>query len=1157
MLCPLFGADASVGRRIPDNLRKLPLAFEKNRGQGPAAADFVARGAGYSVALSHGDARITLLRAEDRVPAAVELRLVGARPDATASGRDVFPGTVNDFMGNDPARWRTDIPTFGRAEYTGVYRGIDLAYYGSEGRLEYDFIVAPGADPAAIRLAAGGTRKVQVDAGGDLVLDTEGGEVRFRKPVSYQQIAGVRHPVDSRYLLARGDEVRFVLGAYDARHPLVIDPSLAYSTYLGGSQSESAAAIAVSPGGNAFVTGQTCSMDFPLVNPEQVTYGGQCAMFVSKLNAQGSGLVYSTYFGGSGSDYVHAIAVDSSGAVYLTGSTTGPDFPLKNPLYPTSYGDQGFITKFSPAGNALVYSTYVGGPKGADPYAIAVDARHNVYIAGSAGSDFPVTAGSYQPSCSPNTVCTFVAKVNASETALTWSTYFGQLTSPDYNPSVAAIAVDAQGAVYLTGGTTGGLPVTAGAPQPVFGGVEDAYIAKLANTGASLIYSTYLGGSQYDIAYAIAVDPAGNAYVAGDTQSPDLPVTTGAFQTKLAGLYNAFVAKVNSAGTQWQYLTYLGGDRYDGARGIAVDSSGDAMVAGYTFSANYPRVSAVQPVLPGNQAALFKTTSAGASWSESDTGMPDASITGLVFNPASDSHISALTTGGLYQSINGGATWSFNTGLFSTPLSFLAFSGNGATAYAALDQMFLYFSNDSGATWYQSAVLPCNAQTGLMDPASGYLYVGGGGYGLSCAQELIGNGIPLMPLSIGSQNGVYGFAIAPGSPGTLYAATGNGVFQSSDAYRSTWTTAGLQGQTVSAVVVQASLPSTLYALVSGAVWKSTDAGNSWAWSSDGLTASATSLAAAPSDGSVLYAGTPTGVYLSKNGAASWAPAGPGQNKTTAIAVDPRFANKVFAAAPVYDDAFVAKINPAGSKLLYSTFLGGTNSDEAVGIALDSGGNVYAAGLTQSPDFPTTSGAFQPATGLHRYAAFVTKIEQKTPACPYSAAPATLFVYSSGGSANFSVVSPAGCKWTAAPSAGWIQVTTGAGPGVAPLAINASANAGAARTGTITIGTASIAITQAAGGCTYSLSTTSLSFPQMGGPQSVNVTAGAGCQWVVTRLPLWLTATSGAGGVGNGTVTLQSGANAFSYARPSFPYTISVANAPVSVSQSGTSGALSH
>ena len=1156
-LCGLFGAETAAEPRAVENFGKLPLAFEKNQGQAAPAADFLARGAGYHVSLSHGNAHIVWRCDKGTAPASVDLRLVGAASNPRVAGRNALAGKVNYFIGNDPARWRTDIPTFGRVEYAEVYRGIDLAYYGNEGRLEYDFIVAPGSDPHLIRIAAGGARKVQIDAGGDLLLDTAGGEVRFRRPVSYQEIAGARHPVKSKYEIAGFSEVRFTMGSYDVRYPLVIDPSLAYSTYLGGSSAESGVAIAVGPDGNAFVTGISYSTDFPLVNAEQASYPLDGAMFVTKFNATGSGLVYSTYFGSSDTDAVHAIAVDSSGNAYIVGSTASTDFPLKNPLYPTlTSGDtDAFITKFSAAGNALVYSTYLGGSRGDYAYGVAVDASHNAYVAGTTYSnDFPVTSGAYQTTCSSS--CSFVTKVNAAASALTWSTYFSQSPGQGSYTAVTAVAVDSSGSVYLTGVTPGGLPVTPGAPQPVFGGIEDGFVAKLASTGASLTYCTYVGGSEWDTANAIAVDSAGNAYVTGETESADLPATAAALQPKLAGFSNAFVGKLNGSGTEWQYLTYLGGQRYDGAYGIAVDSAGNAIAAGYTWSSNFPRAAALQPVLPGNQTDLYKTTSAGASWSASDSGMVDRSITAIAIDPTLDTTLLAATPAALYQSLNAGATWSINPDFMFGPIGFVAYSSSGTNAYLGFDQE-VYSSQNSGATWSYAGISPCLGASAVVDPSSPLtLYVAGGYYG--CAAKSVDGGMTWISLG-GFGDGftdVFGLAIAPGAPGVLYLAAGDGLFQSTDA-GAMWTAAGFQGQAVNQVVVNASQPTTLYALVSGAAFKSTDAGNSWASSSIGLTASATSLAIAPSEPSVLYAATPTGVYVSENSAASWSPTGSGQKQISALAVDPMFATTVYAAAPTYYDSFVAKINPAGSKLVYSTFLGGTYSDQVFGVALDSAGNAYVAGTTQSPDFPTTAGAFQPATGLPRYTAFITKIEQQTPACSYSTAPTTVFLYPGGGPAHFSVVSPAGCAWTPAPSAAWMTVTSGTGPGVAPLAVTVAANTGAARTGTLTIGNARIRVAQAASGCTYSLSTNSLTFPQAGGSQTVDVTAGAGCQWVVTGLPLWLTITQGARGTGNGPVTLQADANICVYTRPEVPNAIDVANNTVSVSQPGTSPALSH
>ena len=1157
LVSPLFGADA---------VSKLPLAFEKNQGQAGPSVDFLARGGGYSVFLSGGSARLALRHGRSAAPASVELRLAGARPDPKVATRNALPGKVNYFLGNDPSRWRTDIPTFGRVEYTSVYRGIDLAYYGNQGRLEYDFMVAPGARPDAIRLVIDGARNVHVVDSGDLVLEMEDGPVSFGKPAAYQEIAGTRQVVESHYVLAGRNEVRFAVGTYDPRQPLVIDPSLVYSTYLGGSSYDSASAIAVGPQGNAYVTGTTTSMDFPLVGAEQSFFTGSSAIFVSKLAADGSSLVYSTYLGGSGSDVstdqANSIAVDSNGGAYVVGETFSTNFPVKNALYPTLNGAQdAFVTKFSPSGNALVYSTYLGGSGYDEAYGVAVDAGGNAYVTGSTGStDFPVTANAYQTSA--NGSCSFVTKLNAAGSALGWSTYFAQ----DCSAQVQAIAVDTQNGVYLTGSAGGGLPVTANAPQPGIGGGSDAFMAKLSHTGAALVYCTYLGGSLNDYGRAIAVDSGGNAYVAGYTNSIDLPVTASAIQPASGGGYDGFVAKINSAGTAWEYLTYLGGQRDDYAYGIAVDANGNAIVAGNTNSIDFPRTSALQPTLAGNHTAIFKTTSGGSSWMASDTGFPSPVYYygSIVVDPSSDLNLLAVTSdGGVYQSTNGGAYWAPNAFFTGNVYAYsLAFSPAGSVAYASAFDA-IYSSADGGSTWALAGYLPfdpfCAALNITVDPSSAStLYTGGGSiyYGFDCSAKSIDGGTTWTVLSgLPSTSYVNGFAVDPNSPGTVYAASSAGLLKSADGGQtwSTLTIAALQSPSVYAVVIDPSQPAVVYAAANGSVYRSTNAGKSWSLMSTGLTDSVYYLAIAPFTPSVLYAGAVSGVFVTSNSAASWSPARLAQDQIYGIAVDPTRNGVAYAMVDVNPDAFVAKINAAGDKLAYSTYLGGSGYDAAFGVAVNSGGDVLVAGSTYSPDFPSTPGAFQPATGSPRSTSFVTRISANTPACSYSTSPASDFFYPAGGLANFSVAAPSGCAWTPAPSASWITVTSGAGPGVAPLAVSVAANTGAARSGTVTIDSASISISQAAGSCAYSLSTDSLTFPQAGGSQSIDVTATKSCHWKVTGVPLWLAITSGASGNGNGTVALEAAPNLFPGARPGYAFTISVANNPVTVSQTGTSG----
>jgi hypothetical protein len=1157
LLLPLgtLAADVAGPPRAVENLSKLPLAFEENRGQAPPAVDFLARGRGYTVALSNGNARISLRR-EKAPAAAVDLHLIGARAKPAPGACKRLPGKVNYFIGNDPARWRADVPTFERIEYRRVYPGIDLAYYGNRGRLEYDFIVTPGADLGAIRLAVDGARKLSLNRAGDLLIETAGGAVEFRKPTTYQETGGRRHAVESRYVLEGANHVRFLVGEYDPHQRLVIDPTLVYSTYLGGSTSDYGTAIAIGPGGNAFVTGYTQSLDFPTVNPEQAFFSGSSAIFVSKLAVDGSSLLYSTYFGGSNNDHSSSIAVDNANEAYIVGSTLSTDFPVKNPLYPTLIGtEDGFVTKFSAAGNTLVYSTYLGGAY--DTAAgVAVDTSHDAYIAGyTLSPSFPVTSGAYLTSCD---ACTgFVTKLNPTGSAQVWSTFFG----PNSSAYINGVAVDSQGSAYLTGYSYGGLPASPGAPQPepAPGGSADAFIAKLNNAGTALLYATYLGGSQWDQGNSIAVDSGGNAYVAGSTTSPDLPVTASALQQAAGGVWDGFVAELNSLGTAWQYVTYLGGQGDDYAYGIAVDSGGNATVAGQTASSNFPRRAALQPALAGYTAPLFKTASMGSTWQAANVGLPTF-VLQLAVDPASDTHLIAATGEGLFQSSDGGAHWvpTFIAGNVSAQAYFqaVAFGASGSgTVYTAIGES-VYSSQDSGATWAYAGIAPCWIYSITVDPTTPTnVYVANGWNNGPSAVSTDG-AVAWTPVGGSLANSVvFNFAINPNAPGVVYAASNGGMFRTTNAGQ-TWTQ--LTTLPSNWVVMNPKRPSTLYAAMNGAVYASTNSGTSWTPTGT-LNPCVDALAIAPSNPAVLYAGTCSGVFATTTSGSSWSPAGLQSTSVTSLAVDPQKPGTAYAMPlPLIEpDAFVAKINPTGQELLYSTYLGGIGFDNAYGVALNSAGDAFVTGETLSPSFPTTVGAFQSATGQNRNTtntgtAYVARIGAETGTCAYSSAPASYFFYSYGGSANFSIASPSGCSWIPTTTSSWIAIQSYGGPGIGPLAVSVAANTGAARNGSIAIGTGSIAITQAAAGCAYSLSTNAIAFPQGGGPASVNVTAGEGCDWVVSNLPGWLTATSGATGTGNGTVNLQAAPNAFPGMRYQYGYNVPVAGYEVNMNQSGTS-----
>jgi hypothetical protein len=540
-------------------------------------------------------------------------RFVGANPEPQVIGLDALAGTSNYFIGSDPSQWHTGIATYGRVEYQNLYPGVDLVYYGDQRQLEYDYVVAPEADPGVIKLAIDGAESMALDGQGDLVLHASGGDVLEHAPVVYQEVGGIRQPVSGRFVLGGDGQVGFAVGAYDPSLPLVIDPVLSYSTYLGG-PGTGGLGITVDAAGNAYVTGGANSAGFPTTaGAFQTTYsGGLDDAFVTELNPTGTALVYSTYLGGTDFDYGFRIAVDAVGNACVTGFTDSADFPTTTGAFRTTYGgnDDAFVAKLNATGTALVYSTYLGGAgldRGAD---IAVDASGDAYVTGTTSGGFPTTAGAFQRAFR-GVYDAFVAKLNPTGTALVYSTYLGGTD----NDQAFGIAVDTFGAAYVTGEThSTGFPTTPGAFQTSYGGGYDAFVTELNPTGTALVYSTYLGGTGDDVGRGIAVDGAGNAYVTGYTDSADFPTTAGAFQAAFGGGYDAFVTKLNATGTALVYSTYLGGTHWDEGWGIAVDAVGDAYVTGYTESTDFPTTTgAFQTTFGGGDAFVTKLNATGTA----------------------------------------------------------------------------------------------------------------------------------------------------------------------------------------------------------------------------------------------------------------------------------------------------------------------------------------------------------------------------------------------------------------------------------------------------------------------------------------------------------------------------------------------------------------
>ncbi|HEV2348695.1 MAG TPA: SBBP repeat-containing protein [Terriglobia bacterium] len=717
---PQFTAPAQeklLRTRFSNAYGKLPLAFEQNRGQVNSRVRFLSRAPGYNLFLT-GDEAVLVLRkgkskiksqkskAEDRKirethssignqqPAigntggVLRLRLAGANAHAAVTGLDELPSKSNYILGNDPNKWRTNVAHYAKVKYKNVYSGVDLVYYGNQGQLEYDFVVAPGADPSVIRLELGADPApyhegrpppdpLRLDAQGGLILKTGGGEVRLRKPLVYQEQATVdssqltarnearnsqfktspsppatRHFLNGRYLLRafnrksqtanRKYEITFQIAQYDHAQPLVIDPVLTYSTYLGGANLDYAYGIAVDSTGNAYLTGMTDSLDFPTAGSVQGPGGGTCTddlkypyncfdAFVTKLNSTGAALLYSTFLGGSNDDRGAAIALDSSGNAYVTGYTVSTDFPTVN-AFQSAYGGgncgspssptpcySAFVAKLNPAGSALVYSTYLGGAGNDIASGISVDSLGAAYVVGSTSStNFPITRSSLQGAYGGGVYNAFVTKLNPAGNTAAYSTYLGG-SGEDHG---AAIAVDSTGDAFVTGFTVStNFPTQVPLQKSWSGGTcgttpcFDAFVSELNPSGSALVYSTYMGGTGGDYGYGIALDSADNAYVTGLTTSTNFPVTAGAFQTTGGGTnYDAFISKLNSAGSALLYSTYFGGLGTEVAYGIALDASANAYITGYAYEQGMPLVSPLQSVCGfEDDAFVAKINSTGSA----------------------------------------------------------------------------------------------------------------------------------------------------------------------------------------------------------------------------------------------------------------------------------------------------------------------------------------------------------------------------------------------------------------------------------------------------------------------------------------------------------------------------------------------------------------
>jgi hypothetical protein len=638
-------------------LGNMPLFFET----GPAQTEFIAHGRDSQFSVSPNEAQI-ILRKSGTKSSAIQMRFVGANPSAQIRGDAELPGKINYLVGNNPAQWRSGISIFGKVGVDEIYPGISLLYYGNQQRLEYDFTLAPGANPNAIQIRFDGANKISVNAQGELVLTLSDGEIRQPKPVIYQMAGGESKTILGGYKILDAHTVSFFVGKYDSALPLVIDPILSYSTYFGGTLGQAALAVAVNTNdGSIYIAGQTLSKQFYTNGTTFATSGafqtnfagGKQAgdAFVAKFDNTGQSLLYLTYLGGSGDDAAYSLAVDGAGNAYIAGATDSTNFPTTtNAVYPTingvldkdfgTYLADAFVAELNPSGSNLIYSTYLGGGAPDAANGIAVDSSGNAYVTGfTYSTNFPTTNAIQNHLACTNSefynANAFVTEIAAGGKNLVFSTYLGG-TNFDQGQG---IAVDGAGYVYVTGYTastnfpTWNVPTNLPSGHLLNGSTNknnsgfDAFVAKfppfsdwiysasnqvysVSNLANS--YSTYLGGTNNDIGRSIACDAAGDAFVTGWTTSTNFPDTT----TNVPGLFsfvatnttstfatNAFLTEINPSGGALVYSALFGGKASDIGNGVAVDAAGNAFVVGSTTSTNFPTTNTVGFLRSTNSSA--------------------------------------------------------------------------------------------------------------------------------------------------------------------------------------------------------------------------------------------------------------------------------------------------------------------------------------------------------------------------------------------------------------------------------------------------------------------------------------------------------------------------------------------------------------------------
>jgi len=599
------------------------LGFIANQGQIEGPAVYYARTSDCAAFFEPGSILL------DRSPGkpgerGVALRVSFPNGKASVEAADPRGARVSTFLGSDPRQWRSAVETFGEVRYHAIAPGADLVYRMAGGRLKYDCVLEPGVDPARAVLRYQGAERLELAADGGLLIHTGAGTLYEQPPALYQEVAGRRVPVRGGYQITGSRDLSFWATGYDPTLTLVVDPSLLWSTFLGGDGADKANAVTTDGNGNLYVVGETASSNF-VTTPGVYsrTRSGSSDVFVTKLSPDGASVIWSTLLGGLGLDVGRGVALDASGNVYVCGQTASSNFPVTSAAFQRTHGGDlwdAFVAKLSPTGAALLYATYLGGNAADYGVALRVDAAGCAVVGGITGSsNYPTTAGVVVPGFSPSLFDAangFVTKLNAAGSAPVFSTYIGTSNGVDM---LNGLALDNAGQAVVVGWTvSASYPTTAGAYDRTFTGASnthEAFVTKLNGSGTAYVFSTFLGGSQSDDATGVALDAQGKVYVTGRTLSGDFPVSAGAFDASfdasLGNYWDGFVCRLSADGAALEYGTYFGGSNHEEPYGIAVGAGGQAVVCGYTSSSGFPATSgACDASYNGGQDAFLLTLAA-------------------------------------------------------------------------------------------------------------------------------------------------------------------------------------------------------------------------------------------------------------------------------------------------------------------------------------------------------------------------------------------------------------------------------------------------------------------------------------------------------------------------------------------------------------------